>query len=77
MAVYSTWDVIIPRWPWAPQPAMDGTEMAFAFSRRVVTWMSSKVCSFSILGRKRLVEPLMISSTIIALLGAMLVLFYV
>jgi hypothetical protein len=30
MAANSTWVMIIPRWPWAPPPVMDGTDMAFA-----------------------------------------------
>jgi hypothetical protein len=63
--------------PWAPPPAMDGTEMAFAFSRRIVTLMSSKVGPLYILGRTGLGKPLMIASTVSALLGAMLVLLCV
>jgi hypothetical protein len=77
MAEYSTWVMMIPRWPWTPPTAMDGPEMAFTFSRRVVTWMSSQVGSLSILGRTGLGKLLMISSTVSALLGAMLVLLRV
>jgi hypothetical protein len=51
--------------------------MAFAFSRRVVTWMSSKVGSLSILGRTGLGKPLMIYPNVSALLGSMLVLLCV
>jgi hypothetical protein len=68
---------MIPRWPWAPPPVIDGIEMEFAFSRRVVTWMSSKVGSLYILGSISLVKPLMIYSTVSVLLGAMLVLYCV
>jgi hypothetical protein len=65
---------MIPMWPWSPPPAIDGTEVAFEFSRRVLTWMYSKAGSLSILGRAGLGKPLMISSTVSALLGAMVVL---
>jgi hypothetical protein len=77
MTAYSTWVMMIQRCPWAPPPAIDGIEIAFAFSRRVVTWISSKVVSLSILGRTGLGNPLMISSTVRALLCAMLVLYCV
>jgi hypothetical protein len=77
MAAYSTWVTMIPMWPWAPPHTMDGTEMAFEFSRRVVAWMSSKVGLFYILGRTGLGKTLIIYSTISALLGAMLVLLCV
>jgi hypothetical protein len=73
MAAYSTWVMMIPRWQWVPPPAIDVTEMAFTFSRRVVTWMSSKVGSLYILGRTGFGKLLMISSTASALLGAMLI----
>jgi hypothetical protein len=49
-------------------------EMALAFNRRVVILISLKVGSLSIFGRMGLGNPLMISSTIRALLGAILVL---
>jgi hypothetical protein len=77
MVAYSTWVMMIQRWPWKPPPAVDGTEMAFAFSRRVITLMSSKVGSLSILGRTGLGKSLMISSTVSALRGAMLALLCV
>jgi hypothetical protein len=67
----------MPRCPSAPPPAIYGMEMALEFSRRVVTYMCSKVGSWSIFGRMGLVNPLMISSTVRAFLGAMLLLFYV
>jgi hypothetical protein len=58
-------------------PAIDGIEIAFSFSRRVVSWISWKVGSLSLLGSTGLGNPLMIFSTISALLGAMLVLYCV
>jgi hypothetical protein len=57
--------------------AMERTEMSFAFSRRVFTWMLSKVGLLSILGSKGLGKLLMIYSTVSALLGAMLLLLCV
>jgi hypothetical protein len=77
MAAYSTGIMLIPRWPWVPTPALDGTEMTFTFSIRVVIWMSSKVGSWSILGKTGLGKPLMIYSTVSALLGTMFVLLCV
>jgi hypothetical protein len=60
-----------------PPPSMEETEIEFAFSRRVVTQMSSKVGLLSFLGRKGLGKPVMISATVSALLGAMVVVLFV
>jgi hypothetical protein len=75
--IYSTWDMLMLRCPWAPPSAIEGMEIALAFNRRVVILMSSKVGSLSILGRTGLGNLLMIYSTVRALLGAMLNLFCV
>jgi hypothetical protein len=56
---------------------MEGTEIAFALRRRVVTWMYSNVGSCYIFGRKGFGKPLMISSTVIPLCGAMFVVLFV
>jgi hypothetical protein len=34
-AAYSTWDMMMPRCPWAPPPAIEGMKIALSFNRRV------------------------------------------
>jgi hypothetical protein len=56
---------------------MEGTEIAFAFRRLVVTWMSSNIGSWYIFGWTGLGKPLMISSTMSTLRGAMFVVLFI
>jgi hypothetical protein len=56
---------------------MEGTGIAFELRRRVATWMSSNVGSWYIFGRTGFGNPLMISSTVSALCGAMFVVLFV